>query len=532
MVVAPTGKNGFRSYLLDFGRQVVGSAGFEIEGAAGGEIVDTLHVETVNAATLTPDYVPDLHCRMAFAHRLTCRAGAQSHFFYHTFGFRYLVLTVRGSTGELRVRPRLRTAFYPLERRGGFRTPDAELQGIWDVCAWTQRVCSLDAYVDTPWREQAQWWGDARVQAKNTFFYSGDTRLFRRGIKQIATQRTPNGLTYGHAPTMAHGCILPDFSLIWLLTLWDYYWQTESTEPFEAHQDAIEDVLNYFKTTVDLKTGLLRYDSRYWCFLDWADVFREGTPTILNLWLALALEKLVLLYRLAGRKAEAAASERWRRGVVQALGKLVGKNGFLRDGYDERGRPVEKASIHSQILGLMAGVSGIAKAKVLEETVLPFIRGEAEPAAPPSSYWITYVFEWLREEGHGKDVLDCIRRRWSPMIAHGTTWELFNPIPGDTSYSHAWSAHPLFHLMQIAGGIVQAAPGWRKVRFEPCFALDACEASVPSPQGLIRASWQKDGGRIEARLDLPRGVEAEVILPGIGKQTIQKSQRWNLRVPA
>ena len=80
-------------------------------------------------------------------------------------------------------------------------------------------MCSLDAFVDTPWREQAQWWGDARVQAWNVFHLNGDTQLFRRGIAQIAAQTLPNGLTYGHAPTMAHECILPDFTLIWLITL-------------------------------------------------------------------------------------------------------------------------------------------------------------------------------------------------------------------------------------------------------------------------------------------------------------------------
>jgi len=34
---------------------------------------------------------------MAFAHRLICREGDQTHAFYHTFGFRYMVLTVRDS---------------------------------------------------------------------------------------------------------------------------------------------------------------------------------------------------------------------------------------------------------------------------------------------------------------------------------------------------------------------------------------------------------------------------------------------------
>ena len=36
-----------------------------------------------------------------------------------------------------------------------------------------------DSYVDCPWREQAQWWGDARVQAANTLHLSADPRMLR-----------------------------------------------------------------------------------------------------------------------------------------------------------------------------------------------------------------------------------------------------------------------------------------------------------------------------------------------------------------
>ena len=81
----------------------------------------------------------------------------------------------------------------------------------------------IDAYVDCPWREQAQWWGDARVQAANTFHLSADARMLKRGIRQIAAQEPPNGLTYGMTPTMSHHCILPDYTLTWVMTIWDYY---------------------------------------------------------------------------------------------------------------------------------------------------------------------------------------------------------------------------------------------------------------------------------------------------------------------
>src|SRR5690606_26276593 len=165
---------------------------------------------------------------------LICKAGLTEHRFYHPFGFRYAVVTVRDSRTDIQVSLCLHRTGYPVKRIGSFSSSEKLLERIWETCAWSQQNCMLDAYVDTPWREQAQWWGDARVQAWNTFHLSGDTRLFARGIRQIGAQTTADGVTYGHAPTMAHNCVLPDFTLIWIITLWDYYWQTGDLTPFRS----------------------------------------------------------------------------------------------------------------------------------------------------------------------------------------------------------------------------------------------------------------------------------------------------------
>lgn len=525
--VKPSGRGRFRSYLVDFGKTVVGSIGFSIDGAKGGEIVDTLHAETIDASTLAPHFAPDKHCRMAFGHRLICREGPQSHTFYHAFGFRYLVLTVRDSSMPLRIRTHLRTSWYPLEQNGQFSSSEPILNEIWNACAWTQRVCSLDAYVDTPWREQAQWWGDARVQAKNTFFYSGNSRLFRRGIAQIAGQTTPEGLTYGHAPTMAHDCILPDFTLTWIITLWDYYWQTGSLEPFLAHQDTAERALKCFET--DSTIGLVGYDSRYWLFLDWADLFKGGYPTLLNLWLLMALEKMARLYSLSDQPEKAKAAKQKASRLRTALRQLERKDGLLGDGLDFRRRSIKSTSLHSQTLAILAGLSPERDAVKLRTVLLPFIRGAKAVGPSPSAYWITYLFEVLTAAGYGNDVVTFIRDHWQGMAAHGTTWETFSPRLGDESCSHAWSAHPLYHLMQTLGGIRQTACEWSEIVFEPIFVGHHALALVPTPQGPISSRWERTPNGIEVELNLPADINARVKLAGQRAQKVTGRNLWNIK---
>lgn len=531
LVVSATSKGKFRSYLFDFGKTVVGNLFFEIKGARGGEIIDTGHYEVVEEATLTPQYALDRSPdRISFGDRLICRQGQFSHRFFHIYGFRYLHVTVRDAEVGLTLDLKLNWVGYPLERKGQFTSSDNDLNRIWEACAWTQQCCSLDAYVDTPWREQAQWWGDARVQAWNTFYLSNDTRLFRRGIAQIADQTTPDGLTYGHAPTMAHSCILPDFTLIWFLTIWDFYWQTGSIEPLTTHHLVIQKALDYFHAYTDSRTGLITYDDRFWLFLDWTPLFKDGTPTVYNLWLLIAIEKLARLYRLAKLPREAVPLEAWAKELRVALSMLIDKDGLMRDGIDRQGKVISHTSIHSQTLALVANLKGISEKNVLEKILLPYIRTETQPEVAPSVYWVTYVFSVLIERRYGQEVTNFIKKFWLPMAENGSTWEQLSPRIGYSSRSHAWSAHPLYHLMQTVGGIRQSAPAWKAITFQPTFYGDDSSVSIPTPQGLIRSSWKKIKYKLEVKLQLPYGVKAYVELPGQKMQTITKTKRWVLCV--
>ncbi|HYF48892.1 MAG TPA: family 78 glycoside hydrolase catalytic domain [Planctomycetota bacterium] len=532
--VQATGKGRFRSILLDFGRTVVGALHLKVSGAKGGEIIDTLHTENIDAATLTPSLLPDAWCRMSFGYRMTCRKGENVHDFYHIYGFRYLTLTVRDTAAPLTIEVALNWVGYPLKRNGGFYSSDDTLNKIWETCAWTQQCCSLDAYVDTPWREQAQWWGDARVQGWNTFHLDGDARLFRRGIHCIAGQTTPEGLTYGHAPTMAHSCILPDFTLIWMLTIWDYYWQTGSIEPLVTHEKTIAGALEYFRTHTDAKTGMVGYDPRYWLFLDWTDIFKDGYPTVLNAWLLMALESLAKMFVVAGNRKKAAELSAWAKRVRRALERLINKDGLMRDGYKWDRSPVQSTCVHSQALAIMSKIiepkmiDGHGEHPAFQQVLIPFIREHQKPKVYPSAYWITYVFSVLSEYGYAKDVLRFIRNHWEPMIAHGTTFENFNPEPGNWSHSHAWSAHPLFHLMQTIGGIHQTAPAWREVKFAPVFQGERGGAVVPTPTGPIVSVWERTRGGVDVSLELPKGTRGVACLPGQRTQAVTGSRRWLL----
>lgn len=525
--VPPTGPGRFRSYLLDVGKPVVGNFSISIGGGRGGEVIDFAYTEVVDPQTLKPELrFPD-GSSVAFSGRITCRAGRTEHMFYHPYGFRHVTITVRNTTVPLHLSPCLRRTGYPLERRGAFHSSEPLLEQIWETCAWSQQNCMLDAYVDTPWREQAQWWGDARVQAWNTFHLGGDARLFRRGIYQIGGQTTADGLTYGHAPTMAHNCVLPDFTLVWILTQWDYYWQTGDLQPFRDQRAVIEGALAYFEKHTGAD-GLLRYDPRYWLFLDWTELPKDGASSIYNLWFLLALERLAAMHRLTRDAKAALRCGKWAKRLRAKLATFINRRGLMGDGLDAKGRVLKSTSAHAQTLALLANLAP-AGAATQEKFLTDYLQDESGHTAKPSAYWITYVYSLLASRGHGAAVVDHIRPRWARMVPYGSTFEIFDETaPFAISHSHAWSAHPLFHFMQIIGGVRQTSPAWTRVSFAPEFIGDSGGCTVPTPRGAITSAWRRESGRVHVILTLPKGVTADVRLPGLPPKKAIGRKTWTV----
>ena len=162
---------------------------------------------------------------------------------------------------------------------------------------------------------------------------------------------------------------------------------------------------------------------------------------------------------------------------------------------------------------------------MLEKVLLPYVRDESRPTATPSAYWSTYVLTELIKRGHEEEVVAFIRRRWRPMAEFGSTFEHWDPPRGDGSRSHAWSAHPLFHLMNTIGGVRQSAPAWREIllrRFS-----SALKAVRRSPRRRVPSSATgKSAGRIiRSNWTCRRKSAARSVCPA-GKRKRSRGDRW------
>jgi hypothetical protein len=552
MVVLPRPEGRFAAVVLDAGSETAGFLELDVE-AAGGEFIDFYYCEHVHdngdpyIRAKTGELVP-------MADRYRCRRGRQRHQFFAWKGFRYCLAVFRDVKQPLKVH-RLGYTFttYPVERVGSFECSDPLLNTIWKTGAWTQQLCMHDAYMDCPWREQAQWWGDARVQWRVNCAVFGDRALFARGLRQAAQSQIHNGLTYGLFPSEAHGCILPDYTLVWICSLWDYYFYTADDAPVRAHFDGVVKALTWFEQHAGRDHLCGHPGLGMWLFLDWAPLDKQDRSLTFTLQYLEALQTAAVMARHIGRDAEAGRYQRLagrvRRAIVRAFWDERGRQFF--EGYHRlKGKPFRQVSQQGNAYAILTGVQPRRQAALADKVAWifenhdrlfarntggnTFREGAWHPIA--SSFFYAYVLEALfRTERHDTGMA-AIRKLWGNMLRQGaTTWyESWNHGPDVYGYSsacHAWSASPTYHLSEQVGGIRPAAPGFERVSIAPrAFDLDFAIVRTPTPRGPVDVRWQRVDGGLECELHLPRGVTGQLELgPEPGR--ILAPGRHALRIP-
>ncbi|QDU72639.1 alpha-L-rhamnosidase-related protein [Mucisphaera calidilacus] len=522
---------------IDLGRPSVGELLLEADSSASESKLDIVYSEAADETGRPILSDPRDHSRVDMATRVCFGEGVQAYHAFQIIGHRFATLLINGPASEINLSVGHRETLYPLEIRGEFETDRHDLMEIYRVSVSTQRNCMIDAYVDTPWREQAQWWGDTRIQARNTFYLSDDVRLFRRGLRQVGDpqQATAEGLTYGHAPTIGHYCVLPDYAPIWMLTIWDDYFQTGDPCLFEELWPRIDQVLGYFEQYGLADGELVPADSRYWLFLDWTpDLPRKGRPALLSMMLLEALDRVAELVDVVGLGGRAQRvgklAEVLRHSIIEKLWDA--ENQHFRDGFAEDGSLYPSASLHTQVQALLVDVVPEEASALADRYLGSYLKGELSEGAQPTPFWLAYIYEAAHHWGLTDLALNHLREHWLPMVPFGGTWERFEPPgDGDTTCSHAWSAHPIHLLPQLLCGLRPTAPAWGEVVIKPHWESTLCSrasCSVPIGDGIITASWVLTNRLLEVNVELPQGHRAEVHLPTGVHAVGEGAHAWRL----
>jgi hypothetical protein len=369
-----------------------------------------------------------------------------------------------------------------------------------------------DAFMDCPWRERVQWWGDALVEAMVAYYAFGDTRLIRQGIRHIAQSQRDNGITQCFYPGASDNAI-PGFCLAWILSLADYYEWTGDKKAVREHWPQVVRLLEWFIQRLQ-PSGILGELHEYWNFWDWADEFVniERPSIVANAFFAGALQAAAELARVAGDKAASANYRDIRKKLVRAANQLFWDSsvGLYRDyPSDSPGAEIQFSQQGNAAAALFAVCSEGRSASILKK-ILKGRNGLVEIATP---YFAYYLLKALFQAGLSRQALAYITENWKDMLESDATalWEHFDQ---KASLCHGWSAAPTWAAGAYILGVRPGSPGWKSVVVAPQPAgLSKASGSVPSPLGDILAAWHLDKDKFVLDIQLPRKMDATVLLP-------------------
>lgn len=473
-------------------------------------------------------------------------AGGGKDEAFETFdpiGFRYVTTVVRGGAGDvLDVQAVERR--YPTEGSASFSCGDPRLERIWKVGARTLELCSLDAFVDCPGREQNAWVGDSYIHTVTAMVTNSDWRLVRRNLRIGAHSRRADGFLSAIAvhPVGNAAFNIPEYSAHWIRSLCRYVERSGDLDLALELLPTAADVVGAFERHRDTD-GFLRLPGIV--FVDWAQTERGAVTAAVDALYAAALLDYVKLCDSVGDTVRAERAGASHAATVAAFEQCWDEaRGVYVDALHEDGTPGRRVSQQTNALAMVGGCAPASRWTRILDVILDPMRVRLTMSngdLPESEHWLYQRWEptqfdaerhvvaaqpfmrhFLHQAvvlGGGRDRIATLCLDWLPQLERGnTTFEEFWDAPsGATSRCHAWSATPTYDLTTHVLGVRPVVEsrddlGFRRAVIAPDLNhFDHVSGCVPTPHGELRLELTRSGGQVR----VPAGIKEVVVrLPG------------------
>ena len=508
--------------VVDLGREECGFIDLELEAGAG-TVVDIA----------VGEHLADLRVRAAvggrnFASRYITGSGLQ-HFthFAERYAGRYVQLHITNVSAPVTVRyAGLLPAEYPVTQRGQFHCPDSLAERIYHLSGRTLHLCMHERYEDCPWREQALYAEDARIEALVGYYVFGAYDFARVSLDLLGRSVEDDGYVQLCAP-MRVPFKIPFPTMAWMLALAEYIRFSGDQVGVQEHVERAGAMLDtHCSRLID---GLLPcpQGKGYWHFYDWAEglsgsiarsdseaLLGERFDAILNFLFILALEETAAIFERNGQRdlaqkyqgqaavTRSAAHRMFWDPSTQSYLSYVGDQAIERH-YAEM----------AQSLGLLARVPEQQTGHLLRSRLTQPNNGWVPTSLGASIYKYDAILAGPAEMAD--QAFDMVIQEWGPMIYEGATsfWETIKgqqDFSGAGSLCHGFSTIGAYVYQAHTLGIQPLEPGFARFGVRPVFGgLGWASGTVPTPTGDIEVSWEKQGSSYVGSLKHPESLQPD-----------------------
>ena len=496
--------------VYDLGVQRCGYYTFELMAEAG-VVVDILGIEYITPNGRLQHTIDNRN-----GMRYVCKQGFNTYTSLKRRSGRYLYITLRNVHHPVSIRKiQVIESTYPVASRGSFACSDPALERIWEISARTLKLCMEDTFTDCPLYEQTHWVGDARNESIFAYTAFGADDLARRCIRLTGQSLGRYPLAGCQVPS-AWDCLLPAWSFLWGISVWDYYFYSGDTAFLREVWPWVCKNLDGAAACTDAR-GL--FSGPFWNLFDWAGI-DDGHETVLHnsMFVVGAIDAAIKCATVLGEKKTKQNLAAWRQRLINAINATWDtQRGAYPDSLHEDGTVSPQICQHTSFLSYLYGiVDPKNEATVLANMIKP--KPDMTPIGSP--FAIMYLYEALEKARQPEAILDSIRKSYKAMIDLGATtvWEVFgnSNISSDEfptrSHCHAWSSAPIHFLNRIVLGIQQTAPGGTAYLISPWVKdLSWAKGTTAGKQGSITVSWRKTGRKLLVEASAPKGVTLQFI---------------------
>ena len=389
--------------------------------------------------------------RRQFACVVHLKAGRNA--FMHPFrrlAGRYLMVMAPTDTLTLHTLSLAETP-YPVQPLPALKLPDHLDQRIRDVSIRTLLLCMHEHYEDCPWREQALYAMDSRLQMLSGYYVFKSGAFPRASLQLLAQGQKPSGLLEICAP--AEGDItIPSFSLAFILAVQDYLAYTGDEDFVKDMLPVMENILAWFLRLINAE-GLivLPQEKGLWHFYEWQDGLhgylgqqQQASTSIAAPIQALCVMALTAMADMSGQDIWRTHADILREGLNHFYDADAGAyRTYLT--HDDTPLAAHYAEL-TQSLVMLAGACTPQVARMLREKM----RAPDGQLIPTSLAYRFYKYEaLLTDPSLLPHVIDDIRQVWGRMLRQGATsfWETERgawDFDNAGSLCHGWSAIPVY----------------------------------------------------------------------------------------
>lgn len=439
--------------------------------------------------------------------------------------WRYIELTITTKDEPLVLNDLYGTfTAYPFEVVSTFNAPERpEYAKVLELGWRTAQLCAHETYMDCPYYEQLQYFGDSRIQTMVTMYNTADKYMVKRALEFGRESMQADGITLSRYPDSL-GQVITSYALSWIGMCYDYWMYRGDDSYLKTLLPAMRSVIGWYEGFLKDDYSLERIP--FWYFCDWADGFQSGEPVredggnsaIQDLDFLQAVEELMQMEQAFGIKEMGEHYRQLSEGIRQGFRAKYWDSGrqMFADTHDHRG-----FSQHANARAILAGlVQG-------EEAGRLFQRIMTEKGLVQCTIYYRYYLQMAMDRAGCGNMLQDNLGVFTENINLGLSTMMEQPEPS-RSDCHAWSASMNIEFYRMILGIRSGAPGYQQVVISPSLgSLTKVSGSVPHPAGVISAAYQVGNKQVEATLTLPQGIIGTFIWKGKmyelkpGKQTLK-----------